>query len=143
MRRVISLHTSNWRVGSVAPQPFAPVNDRAQVTEWFDAQVPGDVRLDLLRAEKISDPFFDRNNESSQWVDERDWWYVCALPAVYSASEGERVFLLCDGVDYQSALFVNDQFVASHVGMFSPRAFTFISTARKSNAAARIFRPIR
>ena len=116
-RKTISLHDSNWRFGSVAQKPFGDVNDLADVTDWLPAQVPGDVRLDLLRADKISDPFFADNNEESQWIDSRDWWYVRDLDL--DLEKNERAFLIFDGIDYQSAVFWNGQQHTRHTGMFS------------------------
>ncbi len=116
-RNIISLNDSSWRFGSVAQKPFSNVNDLADVTEWLPAQVPGDVRLDLLRAGKISDPFYADNNESSQWVDARDWWYVRELNL--DLENDERAFLVFDGIDYQSAVFWSGEQVTRHVGMFS------------------------
>jgi beta-mannosidase len=116
-RKIISLNDSNWRFGSVAQKPFSDVNDLADVTDWLPAQVTGDVRLDLLRAGKMSDPFFADNNESSQWADARDWWYVRDLDL--ALENDARAFLIFDGIDYQSAVFFNREQLARHVGMFA------------------------
>lgn len=120
-RRIISLNDAHWRVGSVPQKPFGDLNDLAQVNEWLPAQVPGDVRLDLLRAGKISDPFFAGNNEDSQWVDALDWWYVHDLNL--ALEDDERAFLVFDGIDYQSAVFVDGAQLGRHIGMFSRQIF--------------------
>jgi beta-mannosidase len=116
-RKIISLSDGHWRVGQVAQKKFADVNDYAAVSEWLPAQVPGDVRLDLLRAGKISDPFFADNNEASQWIDSCDWWYARALDV--QLADDERAFLIFDGIDYQSAVFVDGKQLGRHAGMFS------------------------
>ncbi|MCI0476754.1 MAG: hypothetical protein L0Y55_10945 [Anaerolineales bacterium] len=116
-RKIISLNDSNWRFGSVAQKSFSDVNDLADVTEWLPAQVPGDVRLDLLRAGKIGDPFFADNNEASQWVDTCDWWYIRDLDL--ALENDERAFLIFDGIDYQSAIFFDGEQLGRHTGMFS------------------------
>lgn len=142
MRRIISLNDSNWRLGAVAQKPFGDVNDLAAVTEWLPAQVPGDVRLDLLRAGKISDPFFADNNEASQWIDARDWW--CTRELDLTLQDDERAFLIFDGIDYQSAVFCNGKQLARHSGMFSrqilelPKRKSQIAN-QKSEIAVRIW----
>ncbi len=120
-RRIISLNDANWRFGSVSQKPFRDTNDLEQVREWLPAQVPGDVRLDLLRAKKISDPFYAMNNEDSQWVDAFDWWYVRDVEL--ELEPGERAFLIFEGIDYQSAVFFNGQQLGRHVGMFSRQVY--------------------
>jgi|GEM_PF-331753 beta-mannosidase len=132
-REIISLNDSNWRFGSVAQKPFADINDLDKVTEWLPAQVPGDVRLDLLRAGKISDPFYADNNETSQWVDSRDWWYIRDLDL--DLEQDERAFLIFDGIDYQSAVFWNGKQLARHVGMFSRQVYEIQSTVASSQSS--------
>jgi len=75
-------------------------DELAQVTEWLPAAVPGNVHADLLALGRIGDPFCGLNNEDSQWVDERDWW--CRKALSLQLDEGERAFLVFEGVDYIS-----------------------------------------
>jgi len=133
-RTLLSLNDSHWRVGAVAQKPFGEVNDLDAVTEWLPAQVPGDVRLDLLRAGKISDPFFADNNETSQWIDAYDWWYVHDL--ALDLRDDERAFLIFEGIDYQSAIFINGESRARHVGMFSRQVIELTNDARQQAAVA-------
>ena len=120
-RKIIDLNGSDWRFGSVAQKSFGDVNDLGEVGEWLPAQVPGDVRLDLLCAGKIADPFYGTNNEESQWIDSRDWWYTRDLDLVLHSDE--RAFLVFEGIDYQSAVFVNGVRLGRHVGMFSRQIY--------------------
>ncbi len=140
-RHILSLNDSNWRVGSVAQKPFGAVNDLAEARDWLPATVPGDVRLDLLRAGKISDPFFGDQNESSQWVDARDWWYEHTVELESETANGQRAFLVCDGIDYQSAIFFNGKPLPRHVGMFSRQTYELPTpnAPRSSSLAIRIW----
>ncbi|MBI5302843.1 MAG: hypothetical protein HY868_11965 [Chloroflexi bacterium] len=142
-RKIISLNDSMWRVGSVEQKPFGDVNDLGDVSEWLPAQVPGDVRLDLIRAGKISDPFFGANNEDSQWVDARDWWYARSLESELELEKDERAFLIFDGIDYQSAVFWRGEQLGRHVGMFSSQVCEIQSAnsraVRNSQLAIRVW----
>ncbi len=132
-RKIISLNDANWRFGSVAQKPFRDINDLDQVQEWLPAQVPGDVRLDLLRAGKISDPFYAMNNEDSQWVDACDWWYVRGV--ALELESGERAFLIFEGIDYQSAVFFNGKQLGRHAGMFSRQVYEIKTTDDRHQTA--------
>lgn len=142
-RKIISLNDSNWRVGSVTQKPFGNVNDLDEVTEWLPAKVPGDVRLDLLRAGKINDPFYADHNKSSQWIDARDWWYERSVEL--ELEERERAFLVFEGIDYQSAVLWNSKYLGQHVGMFSRQVYELPTKDRgrrienKSSVAVRIW----
>lgn len=121
MREILSLNDSNWFIGAVAPRPFGDVNDFQLVEGWLPAAVPGDIRVDLLRAGKIPDPFLGMNNEASQWIDAYDWWYRRDLEL--GDEPDTRVFLLFEGIDYQSAIFWDGAPLGRHVGMFSRQLY--------------------
>lgn len=129
MRQVFSLNDSQWFVGAVAPLPYPAPNDSAQVRGWLPATVPGDVRLDLLRFNKIPDPFLGRNNEASQWVDDYDWWFRRDL--TFNLQEDARVFLLFAGIDYQCAVYWDDTLLGTHVGMFSRQEYEIPPALRR------------
>jgi beta-mannosidase len=136
-RKIFSLNDANWRVGSVTQKSASDVNDLVEVRDWIPAQVPGDVRLDLLRAHKIPDPFVATNNEDSQWVDSLDWWYVHELNL--DLKEDERAFLVLEGVDYQSAVFASRALLGRHVGMFSRQIYELPrNSVRTSQIALRV-----
>lgn len=42
---------------------------------WHEAQVPGNLHLDLMRAHVIDDPFYRLNERSVQWIDKENWMY--------------------------------------------------------------------
>ncbi|MFB0538127.1 MAG: glycoside hydrolase family 2 protein, partial [Anaerolineae bacterium] len=122
-RRCIDLNGPDWQFGCV-PQISVDcenANDCNQVTEWLPATVPGNVRADLLALGRISDPFHGLNNEDSQWVDEWDWWYRKALSL--QLDEGERAFLVFEGIDYISAVHLNGVELGRHEGMFSRQVY--------------------
>lgn len=125
MRNVIGLNQLSWFVGAVEGRAFPAGNDFANVEGWIPATVPGDVRLDLLNIHKIPDPFLGRNDDASRWVDAYDWWYRCEVlsSALPGLGEGQRTFLIFEGIDYQSAVYWNDVQLGTHVGMFSRQVY--------------------
>ena len=42
---------------------------------WIAAQVPGVVHLDLLREQKLIDPFYGLQEKDAYWVEKKEWWY--------------------------------------------------------------------
>lgn len=138
-RRGIDLGGDDWRFGSVSLKPLeALTDDRDEVEEWLPATVPGNVRADLLALGRIEDPFYGTNNERSQWVDGRDWWY--ARPLNIELREGERALLCFDGIDYISAVYLDHTELGSHEGMFSQQIYevTGLPGAEGSQLAVRI-----
>jgi beta-mannosidase len=123
VRRFVDLNGPDWQFGCVPQKPVdcEDANDYNQVTEWLPATVPGNVRADLLALDRISDPFYGPNNEDSQWVDKWDWWYRKALSL--QLGEGERAFLVFEGIDYISSVYLNGVELGRHEGMFSRQAY--------------------
>ncbi|MEW5961840.1 MAG: glycoside hydrolase family 2 TIM barrel-domain containing protein, partial [Chloroflexota bacterium] len=76
------------------------------------------VRTDLLALGRIPDPFWGEGYRDSRWVEDVDWWYRRRLQ-LDSLAPDRRAFLIFDGIDYLSAVFVNGQELARHEGMFS------------------------
>lgn len=85
---------------------------------WLPAQVPGDVRFDLLKNKLISDPCY-RNNESHfQWIENADWAYrrtFEANPDLFANRRVDPVFL---GLDTNAMVFINNRLVLTADNMF-------------------------
>ncbi len=100
-RRIVELNGNDWRLGQ-APANAAPERAAWQemegVVEWLPAQVPGNVRADLVRAGRLPELAYATGPEAAQWVDNHCWWLVRDFP--HPASAGGRVHLVLRGVDY-------------------------------------------
>ncbi len=118
-RRIKDLSTLAWQIGRVERQPFGlqPVDDRTSVSEWLPARVPGDVRADLIAAGRIPPVETPEGIAAGAWVDDYDWWYRAELPD--NLTPDEVAILEADGIDYYSAIWLDDQRLATHAGMFS------------------------
>lgn len=129
-RQTLDLGGQDWRIGCVKCRPTADMAawDVDAVEEWLPATVPGDVRADLLDSKRIPDPYVGLDNELSQWVDERDWWYRKDLDL--RLDEGERAFVVFHGVDYLSAVFLDGRLLGTHEGMFSRHTYEITDLVR-------------
>jgi beta-mannosidase len=117
-RQIISLNGNDWRLCQ------APAGERRffQETGFLPATVPGDVRLDLVRAGRLPDLHFGQNSRAGQWVDVHDWWLVRDLENLDFPSDW-RAFLRLRGADYLSDVYFNGHHLGRHEGMFSPQLY--------------------
>lgn len=131
-RRSVNLGGLAWELGSVEPKSWdAPdIYDINTVAEWLPATVPGDVRADLMAAGRIADPFYGDQAQASAWVDGLDWWVRTRLPV--RLEPGERAFLVCEGIDYLSAIYCNGQLLGRYEGMFSRQVYEVTDWGRHS-----------
>ncbi len=128
-RRTVTLNGADWRLGQAptgADPNRAAWDELGQIDEWLPATVPGNVQADLLRAGRLPDPAFGRQNELAQWPDDHCWWLVCDPSSALSPGTGpgsRRAHLVLRGVDYISDLFLDGRHLGRHEGMFSPQIY--------------------
>ena len=68
----------HWKLKDYAPGEgiaLAIFSEQVEIDDWIDVSVPGDVHQALITAERIPDPFYDRNEQDSAWIEERECWY--------------------------------------------------------------------
>ncbi|MBN1220637.1 MAG: hypothetical protein JXM69_17080 [Anaerolineae bacterium] len=142
LRQTISLNSKSWQFGQVPRRSFtdAEIYDLPHVAEWLPATVAGNVRTDLLALGRIPDPFWAEAYKESLWVEEVDWWYRRTIETG-PLSPGQRVFLIFEGIDYLSAIFVNGREMTRHQGMFSRQIIeiTNASTEGTAEVAVRLW----
>ncbi|MCG7382384.1 glycoside hydrolase family 2 protein [Paenibacillus sp. ACRRY] len=86
--------------------------------EWLPAQVPGCVHTDLLKLDKIPDPFYGTNEKEIQWIDKKDWEYRTEFDINEDLLSQEHLEIVFDGLDTYADVYVNDQHVLSADNMF-------------------------
>lgn len=82
--------------------------------QWFHAKVPGDIVADLLSKQLINDPYFGTNEDSIQWIFNRDWTYKSNFQLGLSQNQ-ELVF---NGLDTYALIYINDSLVLKTDNMF-------------------------
>ncbi|RAX38161.1 glycoside hydrolase family 2 protein [Rhizobium tropici] len=69
------------------------------------AAVPGNVHLDLMAAQLITDPYLDVNEISQDWIGRSAWRYRLAFD--WDGEDAERIDLSCLGLDTAARLELN------------------------------------
>jgi beta-mannosidase len=92
----------------------AELRDRA-----VPASVPGCVTTDLLAAGLIPDPYLDDNEARLAWIGRTDWRFATAFELDWpgGAGQGERVDLVCEGLDTVATVRCNGTVVATTANM--------------------------
>ncbi|MFC2023768.1 glycoside hydrolase family 2 TIM barrel-domain containing protein [Chloroflexota bacterium] len=135
--RTVELNGEEWWLGQ-APHDSRPGQaywqEMEHVGEWLPANVPGNVRADLLRLGRLPDLAFGMQSLSAQWVDDHSWWMVRDFSL--DLARNERAHLILRGVDYVSDLFLNGQHLGRHEGMFSQQRHSITALAGTENRLA-------
>jgi beta-mannosidase len=69
------------------------------------ATVPGCVHTDLMASGLIPDPYLDDNEEKVAWIGRSDWVYETTFE---HDAEGDRIDLVCAGLDTVATVTLND-----------------------------------
>ncbi len=92
---------------------------QADLSRALDAEVPGEVHVDLMRAGLLADPALGLNCLAARWVEETVWYYrrTFTAPALES---GERATLTFEGLDLAATVYLNGREVGRHANSFYP-----------------------
>jgi len=129
-----SLEGSDWRLGYrkvYDGSTSGTVAEMEKLTEWLGATVPGNVRADLMAAERLPDLFVGMNNERAAWVNDCVWWYEKKFPPPERAFK--RVFLEFLGIDYLSQIYLNGRKLGQNEGMFAGHQYDVSSILKDEN----------
>lgn len=90
----------------------------ATQTEWLPAVVPGTVHDDLLRLNMIPDPFFGTNEDSVQWVEDKDWEYKTSFTITPDQLLHDEAILNFEGLDTFADIYLNGALIKRTQNMF-------------------------
>ena len=93
--------------------------EEPELKRVFEAQVPGSVHLDLMRAGLLDDPNEGLNVLKARWVEEFVWHYRRTFTAP-ALQPGERAYLTFDCLDLAAVIYLNGQEVGCHANAFYP-----------------------
>ncbi len=89
---------------------------------WIAAEVPGEVHLDLMRAGRIPDPYYDLNHQQMREMENDEFWYRRSfdVPADFV---GEKLELTFEALDCFATVWLNGQMAGESSNALVPRKF--------------------
>ena len=93
---------------------------RQAVDGWMDAQVPGEIHLDLVKAGKMPEPTVSLNMAQCRWPGTNSWWYRTSFELGPEFKQYERQWLVFDGLDLFTQVFVNGKMAGEAANAFVP-----------------------
>ncbi|MCL2159822.1 MAG: hypothetical protein FWH48_10480, partial [Oscillospiraceae bacterium] len=83
------------------------------------ASVPGNAQLDWVRAESYPDYNFSDNFKLFDWMEDVYWVYSAKIERP-ETKEGERVYFISKGIDYEFEILLDGCELLHQEGMFTP-----------------------
>jgi beta-mannosidase len=78
----------------------------------IEGVVPGSVFHDLLRAQRIDEPYYRFNEEQAIGISEKVYTYARTFSVTEAMLNSERLYLVCEGLDTLADIYVNGSFLA-------------------------------
>jgi beta-mannosidase len=125
--QVIDLCGSSWSLKK---------KGRKELTE---AVVPGCVHTDLLRENKIEDPFYRDNEQDLMWIGESEWVYTREFKVDDYTLSSKCTILSCEGLDTLADIYINGKRIASTDNMFRTWEFEVGEYLKKKNTIKIVF----
>ena len=85
---------------------------------WHTANVPGVVHTDLLEHGLIPDPFIGTNEDSVQWVEEKQWEYQTIFQLSEEELESAEIEIVFEGLDTYAEVYLNGKSILAANNMF-------------------------
>lgn len=86
--------------------------------EWNTAVVPGSVQRDLIRLEKLPDPYWRTNEKLVQWVEDKNWDYRKSFQVTAEQLKHDDALLIFKGLDTYADVYLNGSKILSAENMF-------------------------
>ena len=90
----------------------------SQPEKFVSASVPGNAQLDWAKAENYPDYNFGENYKMFGWMEDVYWKYSAKIrkPAI---KDGERVYFVSKGIDYEFEILLDGELLLYQEGMFT------------------------
>jgi len=105
-RRLVDLMSKDWQFR------------QAGKSDWYPANIPGCVHLDLLHNNLIEDPFYRDNETKIQWIENEDWEYRLIFDISSDILNKMHIQLNFEGLDTYTTVTINGQKIIDADNMF-------------------------
>lgn len=97
--------------------------------EWKRVRLPATVQYALFQAGAVPNPWYGDNWKKLQWIHGRDW-YLRRSFQIPSNWSGRHIRLRFDGMDYTGGVWLDQNFLGLHEGMFGGPTFDITDAAK-------------
>ena len=118
---------------------------QAGTNEWLSAKVPGTVHQDLIDHKRLPDPFYGKNEERVQWVENEEWVYRTSFQVSEEDLQRGAASLVFEGLDTYADVYLNGSLLVKTDNMFVGYNLPVKSVLRKgeNKLAVRFRSPIK
>jgi len=102
-------------------------------SNWMQADIPGEIHLDLVRAGKLDEPLKSLNAKKSRGIERYSWWFKKEFNVSADFLEHEEQQLIFNGLDFYAQVFLNGKLLGETNNAFIPWKFNVKNIIKKNN----------
>uniref|UniRef100_UPI004048449A beta-mannosidase n=1 Tax=Polaribacter sp. TaxID=1920175 RepID=UPI004048449A len=106
---------------------------------WNPAEVPGNVFTDLLKLDKIPDPFVGTNEDSVQWVSKKDWEYKSVFKVTQNTLDKSHIEMTFEGLDTYAMVYLNNNLILTSSNAFRTYSIDVKEQLKTNNVLRVVF----
>lgn len=107
--------------------------------DTLTAKVPGTVHTDLLDNNKIPEFYFRDNENSLQWIGEKNWIYETSFNVPAEIFKKENIELLFQGLDTHAKVYLNDKLILTADNFFRSWEVNVKNYLKEKNNTLKVF----
>lgn len=130
---IISCKDNSTDTGSVSLEDWSYYHEKSDT--WYPATVPGNIFLDLWKADIIEYPYQSDYANQLLWVGETDWEYKCRFDC---QKKYAHYLLEFEGLDTKADIYVNGSLIGTCNNMFRAYSFSVTKYLRKGENVLRV-----
>ncbi len=123
-----------WRMAEhdyVMESQKSPLDPTLDISQWYNATVPGTVLTTLVNQGVYPDPYFGLNNLAiPESLCRTEWWYKVEFDA--PKSQQEYTSLLLNGINYAADIYLNGKKLGELKGAFKRGEFDITKLMKQS-----------
>ncbi len=104
----------------------------------ISAEVPGDVTLDLYKADEIEDPYYGINHKKLGFIINTDFEYENVFSVPQEILSSEDILLEFDSIDTFSEIYLNDNLLSKTNNMFLKYSFSVKDILKEEGNVLRV-----
>lgn len=110
----------------------SPIDPALNVSDWYNATVPGTVLTTLVNQGVYPDPYFGLNNMFiTDSLCRQEWWYQVKFDAPENSGDKNST-LLFNGINYRAVIYLNGKKIGNMDGAFKRGEFDVTGLIKKT-----------
>lgn len=133
MTDTLNFSGQDWKLGWAKKQSKNFLDEVESIKRWANISIPGSVFNALINFNILPLPIPFYNLIHYPCYEKKHYWLIKNFPVKENNDYDNLHHLIFKGIDYKSKIYLNNNFLGEHLGMFSPAIFNVTNLIKEKN----------